>query len=169
MNGVKQRYQEADYLNVGEQGAESYVLMGTGFTKIDDSPSAQTTSKRYVNNRSATKSIGSYDWSAPYELDMIEAEEAIAFIAKIGRHELTGAEAETDYIRVDLGKEKGEKGYPARKRRVAIEVAEFVDNEGEIQGTGNLLGKGDWEFGSFDPETKKFTADGAAAAVRRIN
>ena len=51
MNGVKQRYQEADYLNVGEQGAESYVLMGTGFTKIDDSPSAQTTSKRYVNNR----------------------------------------------------------------------------------------------------------------------
>lgn len=44
--GVKQRYQEADYLDVGTE-AEKYAFMGTGFTKIDDSPAAQTTSKRY--------------------------------------------------------------------------------------------------------------------------
>lgn len=160
MDGVKQRYQEADYLNVSAvKEIEKYVLMGTGFTKIDDSPSAQTTSKRYVNNKSATKSIGSYDWSAPYELDMIEAEEAIAFIAEIGRREKTGSEAETDYIRVDLLGTKGENGYPARKRRVAIEVAEFVDSDGEITGSGNLLGKGDWEFGFFDPTTGTFTPE----------
>ena len=81
---VKQRYQEADYLNVGA-GTEQYVFMGTGFTKIDDSPSAQTTSKRYVNNKSTTKSIGSYDWSAPFEMDMIESEEAVKHIVDIGR------------------------------------------------------------------------------------
>ena len=52
--GVKQRYQEADYLDVGTE-AEKYAFMGTGFTKIDDSPAAQTTSKRYVNNKSTTK------------------------------------------------------------------------------------------------------------------
>lgn len=160
MDGVKQRYQEADYLNVSAtKGTEKYVLMGTGFTKIDDSPSAQTTSKRYVNNKSATKSIGSYDWSAPYELDLIEAEEAVAFIAEIGRREKTGSEAETDYIRVDLTGEKGANGYPARKRRVAIEVAEFVDSDGEITGSGNLLGKGDWEFGFFDTEKGAFTPE----------
>ena len=34
--GVKQRYQEADYLDVGTE-AEKYAFMGTGFTKIDDS------------------------------------------------------------------------------------------------------------------------------------
>ncbi len=150
---VKQRYQEADYLKVDA----GFVLMGTGFTKIDDSPSAQTTSKRYVNNKSATKSIGSYDWSAPYESDLIEDEEAVAFIAKIGRHELTGAEAETEYVKVDLAATKDEKGYPARKRVVAIEVAEFTDSDGEIQCSGNLLGKGDWEFGYFDVTTKAFT------------
>ncbi len=86
---VKQRYQEADYLNVGA-GTDQYVLMGTGFTKVDDSPSAQTTSKRYVNNKSTTKSIGSYDWSAPFEMDMIETEEAVKFIVDIGRKDRTG-------------------------------------------------------------------------------
>lgn len=161
--GVKQRYQEADYLNVGTSESESYVLMGTGFTKIDDSPSAQTTSKRYVNNKSATKSIGSYDWSAPFESDLIESEEAISYIAEIGRREKTGTDAETGYIRVDLAGTKGEKGYPARKRTVAIEVADFTDSDGEITCSGNLLGKGDWTFGSFDPETKKFTPETTAS------
>lgn len=158
--GVKQRHQEADYLNVtpGET-TEKYVLMGTGFTKIDDSPSAQTTSKRYVNNKSATKSIGSYDWSAPLEMDMIEDEEAVAFVVEIGRREKTGADAETDYVRVDLSGTKSDNGYPARKRKVAIEVSEFTDNDGEIVGSGNLLGKGDWEFGSFDPTTGTFTPE----------
>ena len=42
--GVKQRYQEADYQDVGASGAEKWALMGTGFSKLDDSPSAQTTS-----------------------------------------------------------------------------------------------------------------------------
>ena len=159
---VKQRYQEADYLNVGA-GTDQYVLMGTGFTKVDDSPSAQTTSKRYVNNKSTTKSIGSYDWSAPFEMDMIEEEKAVDYIVQIGRKEKTGADAETEYIRVDLKGEKGASGYPARKRKVAIEVADFTDNDGEIVGSGNLLGKGDWIEGHFDPSTKKFT-EGTAEA-----
>lgn len=161
--GVKQRYQEADYLDVGTSGAEKWAFMGTGFSKLDDSPSAQTTSKRYVNNKSTTKSIGSYDWSAPFEMDLIEEEEAVDFIAQIGRKEKTGADAEANYVRVDLNGEKGEHGYPARKRKVAIEVADFTDNDGEIVGSGNLLGKGDWVEGHFDPSTKKFT-EGTAEA-----
>ena len=155
---VKQRYQEADYLNVGA-GTEQYVFMGTGFTKIDDSPSAQTTSKRYVNNKSTTKSIGSYDWSAPFEMDMIESEEAVKHIVDIGRKEKTGQDAEADYVRVDLAGTKTANGYPARKRKVAIEVAEFTDNDGEITGSGNLLGKGDREFGFFDTEKKTFKTE----------
>lgn len=158
MEGVKQRYQEADYLNVGTD-AVKFVLMGTGFTKIDDAPSAQTKSKRYVNNKGMTKSIGSYDWSASFETDMIESEEAVKYIADVGRKEKTGVDAETDYVRVDLSGTKTDTGYPARKRTVAIEVADITDNDGEMVCSGNLLGKGDWEFGTFDPTTATFTAD----------
>ena len=155
--GVKQRYQEADYLDVGTSGAEKWAFMGTGFSKLDDSPSVQTTSKRYVNNKSNTKSIGSYDWSAPFEMDMIEEEEAVDFIAQIGRKEKTGADAETNYVRVDLNGTKGDSGYPARKRRVAVQVDSFNDNDGEIVGSGNLLSKSDWVEGYFDTEKKAFT------------
>lgn len=156
--GIKQRYQEADYINVKTSDMESFELMNTGFTKIDDSPSAQTGSRRYVGDKSASKSIKGYDWTAPFEMDMIESQAAVAFIANIGRKELTGDDAETEYIRVDLSGNKGEKGFPARKRRVAVEVSAFEDNDGELKGSGNLLGIGDWEEGNFDTTTKKFTA-----------
>lgn len=156
--GIKQRYQEAAYLNVGTASEESYALMNTGVSKLDDSPSAQTGSRRYIGDKSATKSIKGYDWSAPLEFYMIESEEAIAFITNIGRKELVGDQAETDYVTVDLTGTKEAGGYPARKRRVAIEVSSIDDEDGELKGSGNLLGIGDWIEGTFDTVAKKFTA-----------
>lgn len=161
--GIKQRYQEASYLDVGGASAPNFALMNTGVSKLDDSPTAQTGSRRYIGDKSATKSIKGYDWSAPLEFYMIESEEAIAFIVNIGRKELTGDDAETDYVTVDLTKEKTENGYPARKRRVCIEVSSIDDEDGELKGSGNLLGIGDWIYGYFDTQTKKFTTDTAPA------
>ena len=127
---------------------------------MDNSPSAQTTSKRYVNQKSATQSIGSYEWTAPLEFDLIRSEAAIAYIADIGENEKTGADAETLYVKVFLNKPVASKQntFEARQRRVAVEVADFSDNDGEIQGSGNLLGKTDWVKGEFNTETKTFTA-----------
>lgn len=166
VKGIKQRYQEADYINVKTSDTESFELMNTGFTKIDDSPSAQTGSRRYVGDKSASKSIKGYDWTAPFEMDMIESQAAVAFIANIGRKELTGDDAETEYIRVDLTGEKKGNGFPARKRRIAVEVSSFEDNDGELKGSGNLLGIGDWEEGYFDTSTKKFSTGVEEAAVK---
>lgn len=159
--GVEQRYQQPDYIDVsGGSGSPQYELLGFGVTQLDNSPSAQTTSKRYVNQKSATQSIGSYEWTAPLEFDLIRSEAAIAYIADIGENEKTGADAETLYVKVYLNKPVASKQntFEARQRRVAIEIAEFSDNDGEIQGTGNLLGKTDWVKGEFNTKTKTFTA-----------
>lgn len=147
-------------------GSATYELLGFGVTQLDDSPSAQTTSKRYVNQKSATQSIGSYEWTAPLEFDLIRSEKAIEFVANIGEKELTGKDAETDYVIVYLEKpaKTPEGSFEAKRRRVAVEISEFSDNDGEIQGSGNLLGVTDWEFGTFDTKTKTFTPGGAAAA-----
>nr|DAD89765.1 MAG TPA: hypothetical protein [Siphoviridae sp. ctWDo30] len=157
---IKQRRNIADYLNVGTD-TEKYAFMGTGFTDLNESPSAQTSSKKYINSKSATKAINGYDWSAPFTTDQIRTEEAIEFICNIGEKELLGADAETEYVKVDLDKKVGASGteYEARKRRVAIEVSEFSNNDGEMQASGNLLGISDWEFGKFDTTTKAFTAE----------
>lgn len=159
--GVEQRYQQPDYIDVsGGSGTPQYELLGFGVTQLDNSPSAQTTSKRYVNQKSATQSIGSYEWTAPLEFDLIRSEAAIAYIADIGENEKTGVDAETLYVKVFLNKPVASKQntFEARQRRVAVEVADFSDNDGEIQGSGNLLGKTDWVKGEFNTETKTFTA-----------
>lgn len=158
--GVEQRYQQPDYIDVsGGSGTPQYELLGFGVTQLDNSPSAQTTSKRYVNQKSATQSIGSYEWTAPLEFDLIRSEKAIEFIADIGENEKTGVDAETLYVKVFLNKPVASKQntYEARQRRVAVEVADFADNDGEIQGSGNLLGKTDWVKGEFNTKTKTFT------------
>lgn len=162
MDGIKQRRSIADYINVSKDGAvEKWALMGTGFTDLNDNPSAQTSDKKYINMKSKTKRIAGYDWSAPYTTDQIRQEEAVEFICNIGEHELTGPDAETDYVKVDLDKKVGDSGteYEARKRRVAIEVAEFSNNDGEMQASGNLLAVEDWIFGKFDVTAKAFTAE----------
>ena len=160
---VKERRFVADYLKVpGEEGEGTYAFMGTGFETLDDQPAAQTRSKKYINDKSTTKSISGYDWTAPFTTDLIKGEEAIDFIKQIGEKEMTGEDAETEYVKVDLDAKVGSSGteYEARMRKVAVEVASFYNNDGEIQASGNLLGKGDWTAGKFDTTTKTFTAEG---------
>lgn len=160
--GVVGRYQHADYIDVsGGTDTPQFELMGTGFTQIGSSPSAQTTSKRYVNQKSATQSIGSYEWSGALEFDLIRSEKAVEFIADIGENEKTGTDAETLYVQVYLEKPVASKQntFEAKQRRVAVEISEFSDNDGEIQGSGNLLGKTDWVNGEFNTQTKTFTPD----------
>lgn len=166
--GVVGRYQHPGYIDVtGGAGEPQYELLGFGVTQLDDSPSAQTTSKRYVNQKSATQSIGSYEWTAPLEFDLIRSEKAIEYIADIGENEKTGAEAETYYVKVFMEKpaEPSQANtFKAKRRRVAVEVAEFADNDGELQGSGNLLAVSDWIDGTFNTQTKKFTEAGEITA-----
>ena len=160
---VRQRAQIAGYLKINE----NFEFMGTGFTQLNDSPSASTKQKRYINMVSESQSISGYAWTGPFTFDQIDSEKAIAFMVKIGKEELVGGEAETEYVDVDLlgtkeSTESSSKGYPARKRRVAIEISSFDDSDGEIEGSGNLLAKSDWEYGWFDTSAKTFTADATA-------
>ena len=159
MGAIKQRRKYANYLNVSKLSSEEYVLMGAGFTDLNESPSAQTTSKRYVNDKNATKSIVGYDWSTAFNTDMIRSEKAVDYICNIGELQLVGAEAETDYIIVDLDKPVSEKEntFTARKFRVAIEVSSFDNNDGDMAASGNLLGIGDLVVGEFNTTTKAFT------------
>lgn len=158
--GIKQRRSYANYLSVnGVKEPEEYELLGAGFTDLNEAPAAQTASKRYVNDKSATKSITGYDWSTAYTTDMIRSEKAVNFICEIGEYQKTGQDAEAYYVIVDLDKPVTEETntYVARKFRVAIEVASFDNNDGEMAATGNLLGIGDLITGTFNTETKKFT------------
>lgn len=150
---IRKRKVQANYMKVGE----TFELLGTGFTELNESPSAQTTSKRYINQSSASQSITGYEWSTSFNADQIASEKAIEHIRKIGEMQLTGADTETEYIIVDLDKEAQTAGYRARKINVAIAVDSFDDNDGELGISGTFLGQSDVIEGTFDTSTKSFT------------
>ncbi|MCB2308824.1 hypothetical protein LGL08_20560 [Clostridium estertheticum] len=159
MSGVRQRRMLANYLEVGTLPA--FVLMGAGFTELNESPSAQTASKRYINDKSSSQSIVGYEWSTPFTTDQIKAQEVIEFICNIGEKQLTGPDAEARYVMVNLDKLAAEATpnvFEARLMKVAIEVSDFGDEDGEMTAEGNLLGNGDIVLGTFSTETKTFTA-----------
>ena len=149
---IRKRKVQANYLKVGE----TFELLGTGFTELNESPSAQTTSKRYVNQSSASQSVTGYEWSTSFNADQIRSEKAIEYIRNIGEMQLTGAETEAEYIIVDLDKEAQTAGYRARKFEVAIAVDSFDDNDGELGISGSFLGKSDPVEGTFDTSAKTF-------------
>lgn len=162
---IRQRPIEADYLNTapGEE-TPSYALMGTGFTSLDENPAAQTKTRKYINQASSSGSISGYAWTAAFAADQIPEQAAISFIKNISDHELTGEDAETDYVKVDLDQAIANKDntFHARKRRVAVEIASNPNNDGELGISGNLLAVSDWEEGEFNTSSKTFTKEGAA-------
>ena len=82
MNQTVQRYQIADYLNVGEMKAETYELMGAGFNTLDENPAAQLDTKTYINDRSATSTIKGYQAQFPFDTDLIASEKENTFKAR---------------------------------------------------------------------------------------
>lgn len=156
---IRKRKVQANYLKVGED----FELLGTGFTELNESPSAQTTSKRYINQASATQSITGYEWTTSFNTDQIVSDKAIEYIREIGEMQKTGAEAESEYLIVDLDKPGTAEGtYRARKIKVAIAVDSFDDNDGELGISGSFLGQSDPIEGTFTVADKTF-AEGFTA------
>lgn len=151
--GIRKRKVQANYMKV----KETFELLGTGFTELNESPSAQTTSKRYINQSSSSQSVTGYEWGTSFNTDQIASDKAIEFIRDIGEMQKTGADTETEYLIVDLDKPGTVEGtYRARKFKVAIAVDSFDDNDGELGISGNFLGQSDPVEGTFTLASKEF-------------
>lgn len=154
---IIKRHQYADYLNVGSESKEDYVLMGAGFTTLNEEPGAQTESAKYVNEASASSSVVGYETTFPFEADQIPEEKAIDALYEVGRNHYVGSDAEFDYIRVELWNPGSTANtFEARKFVVSAEISSF-SGENKMQISGNLNAVGDPVLGTFDTSTKTFT------------
>ncbi|HBF65644.1 MAG TPA: hypothetical protein DDW34_07755 [Clostridium sp.] len=78
----------------------------------------------------------------------------------IGRNQKTGAEAELEYVRVELFQphETLENTFYGRKFKVAVAVTGITGAGGEaMKVTGTLHGVGDPVYGTFNTTAKTFT------------
>ncbi len=151
------RHMLSDYLNVGTAEKPEYVLMGTGYKTLDESPGAQTESTKYVNEKSSSSSVTSYETSFSFEAEHILEEKAIDAIYLVGRNHYTGSDAEFEYVRVELwNKAEGENEFEARKFIVSCEVSDY-GGENKQTISGNLNAVGDPVLGTFNTQTRTFT------------
>lgn len=163
-----QRYQIADYLEIKPtaqggvgQGVDSvFELMGTGFNTLDENPSAQTESKVYINDKAATSIIKSYQPQFPFDSDLMVSENPIMELYSIGRNQRTGADAQREYVRVELfaphvvagppALGANQNAFKARKFKVAVEVSSMSGAGAEtVVVSGNLNTVGDFIDGYF--------------------
>lgn len=156
---VVQRHQIADYLNIGTSESPNWVLMGVGFTSLNETFGAESESSKYVNEASESSSVTSYKSVFPFEAHLIKSQEAVNALYTVGRNHLVGAEAEFEYCRVELfeGKASAESTYAARKFLVSVEVS-TLEGDKKQSVKGNLNAVGDPVDGYFNTKTPAFTA-----------
>lgn len=153
---VTGRHQQVCYIKGGN--ISSYTLMAV-FTEHNEKPGAQTVDKKYTVNKSKTKTVGSYEWEMGFTGDIIKSDAVMKDFVDIGRTMKVGADCKRTLCMVDLDEQSGATGtYYARELEVSVAVDEFSDNDGEMQCTGTLYAASDITEGSFDIETKAFTA-----------
>ena len=156
---VVQRHQIADYLNIGTSESPNWVLMGVGFTSLNETFGAESESSKYVNEASESSSVTSYKSVFLFEAHLIKSQEAVNALYTVGRNHLVGAEAEFEYCRVELfeGKASAESTYAARKFLVSVE-ASTLEGDKKQSVKGNLNAVGDPVDGYFNTKTPAFTA-----------
>ena len=162
-----QRHQIADYLNIGTSEKPKWVLMGIGFTALNETFGAESESEKYVCEPASSSSVVSYTSVFAFETRLIKSQDAVVALYQVGRNHLTGADAEFEYCRVELFDQKVEADspvantYAARKFVVSAEVSGISgDNKQSV--TGNLNAVGDPVDGFFDTQALAFTAKDAA-------
>ena len=157
---VIQRHQYADYLNVTPELAPAWKLMGTGFTKLDESPGAQTETSKYVNEPTSSTYVASYETEFGFDAEQVKDEDAIDYIYDVAALHKTGIEAMTQYLRVELFNPVSGSANTFRARRFTVSIA-VDDIEGETKQTmsGTLACVGDPVPGEFNTKTLVFAPD----------
>jgi hypothetical protein len=155
-----QRRQIADYLGTMPAGSatQTYALMNSGFTAIDESTGVTTKEKQYVGDKAKTTNISGYNGAFAFTADHIADQTAVAALAAVAHDQKTGSDALFDYVRVDLYATPTTEGkYPARYFLVSAEVTDYKPDDTDMQLSGNLHQIGDMVPGTFDITTKTFT------------
>ena len=158
--GKIMRHQIADYLNVGTQGEENYVLMGAGFNSLNESSGAKSETTTYINDKATSSYIKGYETSFDFDTELIVEEEAANKIYDIARNQNIGTEAELEYVRVELFRpcESEQDEYAARKFKVSVEVSNITgEGASALKLSGSLKVVGDFVDGSFNTTTRVFT------------
>lgn len=142
-----------------------YHLIGEGVDDMSEEMNAETETTQWINQANGTTDVKSYTPSISVSMQDVDQEDAdlIGWINNLVDTLPTGSNALTSYIRVRI---KGEgPTYPAVQLKCAVTIESTGGAAGEnVTNSFTLGGVGDLIQGTFNAETKKFTATTASGA-----
>lgn len=146
------------FFNIGTTETPEYVLLGDGINSLTEDFNPEQDTKHYINHASGSTKVKSYTPSISVEKEYIQGEKLQEWIDEKVKVLPTGADAESDYVRVNI-LEKPEAGkYKAVRRRCSYQFDSIGgDAGGDIVNSMTLGGIGEGEQGTFDITTSTFT------------
>lgn len=152
---------KAYYLDVSEDGIEKkYELVGYGITNNGKTMNPQSETKQYVNQKTATTIVNSYQVEYPFEGEIIRNDKVIKFLYDIIENETLGKKIQRSLVTFDYpeGDSPSLNAVPAKERIVSIEMSEMTREAGNsIKISGSFKAVTDLVDGTFNASTKAFT------------
>lgn len=167
MSEVAMSYEKVVMLNIGAHNASggydasgvNFVLLGEGFTKLDESLNPKTESTTYIHEASESVAVTGYAPKWGFDGEVIKSNSVIAFLRNIGKNHLTGNDAEAEIIIYDVW-DVSLVDFTVDAQKYTVAIA--MDSNGNIEGgsklefSGELIGKGNAVQGTFNTSTKAF-------------
>lgn len=157
MNEIVQRTEIIPYMNTATSSTSPvWTQMGDGWTKFKESPSAQTKSKKYINETEERETVTRYKPKFDFECDLMHTDATIKKIYDIQRKRAVGSDVNVELLVVDAFGTEPEDGFPARRMTVAAAV-DSIDGDDDMTMTGSFNCQGKAVYGKF--KSGAFTED----------
>lgn len=147
------------FFNIGTEAAPNYVLLGDGITSLTEEFNPEQDTKQYIHQSNGTTTVKSYTPSLSVEKEYIKNDELQKWMDTKIKILPTGTAAQSDYIRINILEDSVDGAYPAVKRRCSYQFDSIGGDAGnELVSSMTLGGIGDGIQGTFDVQTRTFTA-----------
>jgi hypothetical protein len=156
---MSERDEFATFIDVGTSPTKDYVLLGEGISSAQIDYNPQTTTETYINQRSGTTTVDSYQPVMSVDAKHIETDEALDFLDTLRKTRPVGDDAKKHIVNVWLYETPVLGEYPAEEQEVNIQFDSFGGAGGAKNAMSCKLNYvGDPVQGTFNPTTSTFTA-----------
>ena len=152
-------YDEAHYFDIGTSQTPNVVLGGV-ITQLDENSNPTESEKQYIHQKTKTTKVTGFNDEFPITSDLVKGDEVSEYFYGIFRDRKTGTNAQVIHYIVELwNPTETANVYKARKQVQTVSISGKTANPGEeITFNGTLKGVSDFVDGTFNTNTKTFTA-----------
>lgn len=157
------------FINTKPKETADYALVGDGVTELSISYNPQTNTEQYIHQDTANTELTGYQPNAPVTSQVVKGDTAFEYINGLRRRLPIGSDAHTDVVMVDVFEEATGGAYPATKQPVSIQIDSYGGAASDPLSIGYTINwRGSGTDGSFNPETRSFTAGGVSSVSEEV-